>query len=58
MTNNAKNLNNKLMDQVCKQFKIKHLNSVPYIPLMNGAVEAENKNVKKILVRMTDMYQD
>ena len=56
ITNNAKNLNNKLMDQVCKQFKIEHLNSVPYRPQMNGAIEAKNKNVKKILVKMTGTY--
>ena len=25
---------------------------------MNGAVEAANKNIKKILVKMTDIYKD
>ena len=25
---------------------------------MNGAVEATNKNIKKILVKMTDTYKD
>ena len=25
---------------------------------MNGAVEATNKNIKKILVKMTDIYKD
>ena len=25
---------------------------------MNGAVEAANKNIKKILVKMTDTYKD
>ena len=31
---------------------------VPYRPQMNGAVEATNKNIKKILVKMIDTYKD
>ncbi|KAL4324615.1 hypothetical protein GQ457_11G028800 [Hibiscus cannabinus] len=46
---NASNLNNKTMDGVCEQFNIKHHNSVTYRPKMNGAVEAANKNIKKIV---------
>ncbi|XP_075658916.1 uncharacterized protein LOC142628759 [Castanea sativa] len=34
------------------------LNLVPYRPQMNGAMEAANKNIKKILVKMTDTYKD
>uniref|UniRef100_A0A2N9F6E3 Reverse transcriptase domain-containing protein n=1 Tax=Fagus sylvatica TaxID=28930 RepID=A0A2N9F6E3_FAGSY len=30
----------------------------PYRPKMNGAVEAANKNVKKILSKMTETYKD
>uniref|UniRef100_A0A2N9J4D2 Uncharacterized protein n=1 Tax=Fagus sylvatica TaxID=28930 RepID=A0A2N9J4D2_FAGSY len=54
ITDNASNLNNRMMDQLCQQFKIQHHNSAPYRPKMNGAVEATNKNVKKILSKMTE----
>ena len=47
-----------MMEQICEQFKIKHYNSAPYHPKMNGAVEATNKNVKKIVAKMTDTYKD
>ncbi|XP_015161969.1 uncharacterized protein [Solanum tuberosum] len=40
------------MKQVCEQFKIVHHNSTPYRPKANEAVEAANKNIKKILKRM------
>uniref|UniRef100_A0A2N9GNC8 Uncharacterized protein n=1 Tax=Fagus sylvatica TaxID=28930 RepID=A0A2N9GNC8_FAGSY len=53
ITDNASNLNNRMMDQLCQQFKIQHHNSAPYRPKMNGAVEAANKNVKK-----TETYKD
>uniref|UniRef100_A0A2N9GT35 Uncharacterized protein n=1 Tax=Fagus sylvatica TaxID=28930 RepID=A0A2N9GT35_FAGSY len=43
ITDNASNLNNRMMDQLCQQFKIQHHNSAPYRPKMNGAVEAANK---------------
>ena len=46
------------MDQIYEQFKIKHHNSAPYRPKMNGAVEAANKNVKKIGAKMTETYKD
>ncbi|GKV07041.1 hypothetical protein SLEP1_g18851 [Rubroshorea leprosula] len=55
---NASNLNNDMMTALCKQFKIKHLNSSPYRPKTNGAVEAANKNIKKILAKMTVTYKD
>ena len=57
ITDNASNLNNRMMDQLCQQFKIQHHNSAPYRPKMNGAVEAANKNVK-ILSKMTGTYKD
>ncbi|XP_075091462.1 uncharacterized protein LOC142171674 [Nicotiana tabacum] len=41
-----------LMKEVCEQFKIEHRNSTPYRPKANGAVEAANKNIKKILRKM------
>ncbi|GLT87856.1 hypothetical protein SLE2022_059130 [Rubroshorea leprosula] len=58
ITDNASNLNNDMMTALCKQFKIKHLNSSPYRPKMNGAVEAANKNIKKILARMIVTCRD
>ena len=58
ISDNATNLNNKMMDQICEQFKIKHHNSAPYRPKMNGAIEVANKNVKKIVAKMTDTYKD
>ena len=58
ITDNGKNLNGKMIEQLCQQFKIEHRNSVPYQPQMNRAVEAANKIKKKILVRMTDSYKD
>ena len=51
-------LNNKTIAEVCDQFKIKHHNSSPYRPKMNGAVEAANKNIKKIVGKMTEIYRD
>ncbi|PKI75958.1 hypothetical protein CRG98_003616 [Punica granatum] len=58
MNDNAKNLNNKVIDELCVQFKIRHRNSTPYRPQMNGAVEAANKNIKKIIEKMTVKYKD
>ncbi|XP_070014351.1 uncharacterized protein [Nicotiana sylvestris] len=46
------NLNSHLMRKVCEHFKIMHWNSTPYRPKANGAVEAANKNIKKILRKM------
>ena len=47
-----------MMEQVCKQFKIKHHNFAPYRPKMNRAIETANKNVKKIVGKMMDTYKD
>ncbi|GLU06504.1 hypothetical protein SLE2022_235340 [Rubroshorea leprosula] len=58
ITDNASNLNNDMMTVLCKQFKIKHLNPFAYQPKMNGAVEVANKNIKKILAKMTVTYKD
>ena len=54
ITDNGTNINGKMIQQLCQQFKIEHRNLVPYRPQMNGAVEATNKNIKKIFVKMTD----
>jgi len=54
----GKNLNEKMIKQLCQQFKIEHRNSVPYHPQINGVVDVANKNIKKILVKMIDTYKD
>ena len=51
-------MNNDMVTKVCTWFKIKHHNSVPYRPKMNGAVEAANKNVKKIIAKAVKTYKD
>ena len=49
ITDNATNLNNKMMKEMCEDFEIQHPNSMPYRPKMNGALVAANKNIKKIV---------
>ena len=58
ITDNDTNLNNKMMGEMCEEFKIQHDNSTPYRPKMNEAVEATNKNIKKIIQKMTVSYKD
>lgn len=58
ITDDGTNLNNKMMGEMCKEFKIQHHNSTPYRPKMNGAVEAANKNIKNIIQKMTMSYKD
>ncbi|KAK8703732.1 hypothetical protein V6N13_047378 [Hibiscus sabdariffa] len=58
VSDNAKNLNSKMMERICERFKIKHHRSVTYRPKMNGAVEAANKNIKRIVAKMTTTYRD
>ena len=58
ITDNGTNLNNKGMKELCDKFKIEHHNSSPYRPKMNGAVEAANKNIKKIIQKMVLSYRD
>lgn len=55
---NALNLNNRMIAEVCSQFKIKHHNSSLYRPKMNGAVEAANKNIKRIVGKLIETYRD
>lgn len=47
-----------MMQELCKSFKIEHHNSSPSRPKMNGAVEAANKNIKKIVQKMIKTYKD
>ncbi|KAA3482742.1 receptor-like protein 12 [Gossypium australe] len=58
ISDNALNLNKNTIAEVCSQFKIKHRNSSPYRPKMNSAVEATNKNIKKIVGKMAENYKD
>ncbi|KAG8503668.1 hypothetical protein CXB51_001660 [Gossypium anomalum] len=58
VSDNALNLNNSAIAEVCSRFNIKHHNSSPYRPKMNGAVEATNKNIKKIVEKMAETYKD
>ena len=52
ITDNTMNFNRHLMKEVCEQFKIVHCHSTPFRPKENGAIEATNRNIKKILRRM------
>ena len=49
ITDNATNLNNKMMTKLYADFKIQHHNSTLYHPKMNGTVEAANKKIKNII---------
>nr|XP_009623578.1 uncharacterized protein LOC104114766 [Nicotiana tomentosiformis] len=57
ITGNAANLNNDLMREICKKFIIIHHNSIAYRPQMNGAVEAANENIKRILHKIVDNHR-
>ncbi|RDY11730.1 Gypsy retrotransposon integrase-like protein 1, partial [Mucuna pruriens] len=48
----------KIIEMLCEQFQIRHHNSTPYRPKMNRAVEAANKNLKKIIQKMVVTYKD
>ncbi|XP_055824446.1 uncharacterized protein LOC129892969 [Solanum dulcamara] len=58
ITDNGANFNSHLMEEICEQFKINHQNSTVYHPQMNEAVEAANKNIKKILRKMIDNHRE
>ena len=45
------------MKEFCEEFKIEHHNSSPYRLKMNGAIEAANKNIKKIIQKMVVTYK-
>ncbi|XP_070046259.1 uncharacterized protein [Nicotiana tomentosiformis] len=57
IANNAANLNSDLMKVMCETFKIRHKNPTTYRLQMNGAVEASNKNIKKISRNMVGIYK-
>ena len=58
ITDNGFNLNNKMVEDLCAEFKMQQHNSSPYRPKMNGVVEAANKNIKKIIQKMVVTYKD
>ncbi|XP_060182142.1 uncharacterized protein LOC132611786 [Lycium barbarum] len=58
ITDNGANPNSHLMKDISEQFKITQRNSTTYRPQMNGAVEAANKNIKRILRKMVDNYKN
>jgi len=58
ISNNAQNFNGKMIIELYARWKIKHSNSSPYRPKVNGAVEVANKNVKKIIQKMIFTYKD
>ena len=58
VTDNAQNFNGKMVVKLYTKWKIKHSNSSPYRPEMNGAMEAANKNIKKIIQKMIVTYKD
>ena len=53
ITNNGANINSHLMIDIREQLKITHRNSTAYHLQMYGAVETANKNIKKIMRKMT-----
>ncbi|XP_047267585.1 uncharacterized protein LOC124898010 [Capsicum annuum] len=57
ITDNVANLNSHLMQEVCRQFQIMHRNPTAYLLKENGALEAANKNLKKILSKMVQASQ-
>ncbi|XP_070024995.1 uncharacterized protein [Nicotiana sylvestris] len=57
ITDNSSNLNTDLMKAMCETFRIRHKNSTAYRPQMNGAIEAANKNIKKILRKMIEKHK-
>ncbi|XP_060211893.1 uncharacterized protein LOC132639467 [Lycium barbarum] len=55
---NGANLNSHPMNNIYEQFKITHRNSTAYRRQMNCAVEAANKNIKRILRKMINNYKN
>lgn len=58
INDNGSKLNNKMIKEFCKSFKIEHHNSSPYHQNMNGVAEATNKNTNKIVQKMVRTYKD
>jgi transposase InsO family protein len=48
VTDNAQNFNGKMIVELCTKWKIKHSNSSPYRPKMNGVVEPPTRTSKRL----------
>ena len=46
------------MDTFIQEFDVQHHRSFVYSPQTNGAVEAANKNIKRILRKMVETFRD
>ena len=46
------------MDTLVQEYGIQHLRSSAYRPQTNGAVEAANKNIKRIFRKMVETFRD
>ena len=46
------------VDTLLQGYEIQHRRSLAYRPQTNGMVEAVNKNIKRILRRMIEIYRD
>jgi len=55
---NAQNFNGKLKTELYIEWKLKHFNSSPYKPKMNGVVNVAYKNLQKIIQKMIVTYKD
>ena len=44
--------------RIMKLYNIEHQKSSPYQSQTNGAIEATNKNIKNVLVKMVVTYKD
>ena len=47
-----------LVDTLVQEYGIQHHRSSAYRPQTNGAVEAANKNIKRILRKMVETFRD
>ena len=45
-------------ETLLKEYRIEHHRSSPYRPQENGAMEAVNKNIKRILAKTLENYKD
>nr|XP_009617300.1 uncharacterized protein LOC104109652 [Nicotiana tomentosiformis] len=57
ITDNVANLNRDLMRKICEKIRIVHRNSTAYRAPVNGAVEAANKNIRRILRKIVDNHR-
>jgi len=56
ITDNATNLNNKMMKEMGEDFNIQHHDSTPYRPKMNGAFQKENHHYRVLNGQFTTLF--